>query len=84
MAGCFTLAVEGSLPEDPGQLPIWPYFNIVELHYTLLAMALGLNWVTIMCSLRITDRISRYMGQIQEKQQDILKGKSSAQRRCHY
>ena len=41
---------------------------------TLLAAALGMNWITILCSLRITDRISYYMVQIQERQQDILKG----------
>lgn len=74
LAGCFTLAVEGVLPEDPGQMPVFD-MNVVEVYYTLLAAALGLNWITILCSLRITDRISRYMAKIQESQQDILKGK---------
>ena len=74
LAGCFTLAVEGTLPAEPGNEPIFDYFDLTECHYFLLAMALGLNWVTILCSLRITDRISRYMEKVQEQQQNNLKG----------
>ena len=74
LSACFALAFEGTLPEDTGREPIFDYFTIVELHYSLLAVALGLNWVTIRCSLIITDRISQYMEKKQERQQDILKG----------
>ena len=68
LAGCFTLAVEGKLPEDPGTDPIFGAFEMVELHYLFLGLAIGLNWVTIMCSLRITSRISIYMEKVRAKE----------------
>ena len=63
LSGCFTLAVEGTLPEDPGTV-FGGRCALVDVYYFLLAISIGLNWVTIMCSLRITSRISDYMQKV--------------------